>query len=195
MLGLSSLGDWLGLLATVLFAANQVAGTAQKGLAFGAVVVVRLLPALVLGPLAGAFADRFDRRMTMVVCDLLRFVFFASIPLVGLAFGGGAGAVTWALVATFVIEVLAMFWIPAKEAAVPNLVPGRLEAANQLTLITTYGITPVLAALLLAGLSRGMLGLVEEDASRLAVSPVDVALYVNALTFLASALVVFFGIP
>ena len=62
VLGLSSLGDWLGLLATVLFAADQVSGGAQKGLAFGSVVVMRLLPAMLLGPLAGAFADRFDRR-------------------------------------------------------------------------------------------------------------------------------------
>jgi dTMP kinase len=137
VLGLSSLGDWLGLLATVLFASSQVSGGAQKGLAFGGVVVMRLLPAMLLGPLAGAFADRFDRRLTMVICDLLRFVLFASIPLVGMV-TGGASAVTWALVATFAIEVLAMFWIPAKEASVPNLVArDRLEAANQLTLVTT----------------------------------------------------------
>lgn len=194
VLGLSSLGDWLGLLATVLFASAQVTGGAQKGLAFGGVVVMRLLPAMLLGPLAGAFADRFDRRVTMVVCDVLRFLFFASIPLAGLFLSGGS-AVTWALVATFVIEVLAMFWIPAKEAAVPNLVPKeRLEAANQLTLVTTYGLTPVFAALLIAGLSRALLSLVDEQANRLWVSPVDLALYLNALTFLASAIVVLFGI-
>ncbi len=194
MLGLSSLGDWLGLLATVLFAAEQVTGGAQKGLAFGSVVVMRLLPAMLLGPVAGAFADRFDRRYTMVVCDLLRFAFFASIPLAGLFLSGGS-ALTWALVATFAIEVLAMFWIPAKEAAVPNLVPKqRLEAANQLTLVTTYGLTPVLAALLIAGLSRALLTLVDEQADRLWISPVDLALYLNALTFLASAIVVLFGI-
>jgi dTMP kinase len=194
VLGLSSLGDWLGLLATVLFAADQVTGGAQKGLAFGSVVVMRLLPAMLLGPVAGAFADRFDRRYTMVVCDVLRFAFFASIPLAGLFLSGGS-ALTWALVATFVIEVLAMFWIPAKEAAVPNLVPKqRLEAANQLTLVTTYGLTPVLAALLIAGLSRTLLILVDEQADRLWISPIDLALYLNALTFLASAVVVFFGI-
>ncbi len=194
VLSLSSLGDWLGLLATVLFASSQVTGGAQKGLAFGGVVVMRLLPAMLLGPVAGAFADRFDRRITMVVCDILRFLFFASIPLAGLFLGGGS-AVTWALIATFVIEVLAMFWIPAKEAAVPNLVPReKLEAANQLTLVTTYGITPVLAALLISGISRAMLSLVDEQADRLWLTPVDVALYVNALTFLASAVVVFVGI-
>ena len=84
VLGVASFGDWLGLLATALFASAQVTGNTAKGLAFGGVIAVRLLPALVLGPIAGVMADRFDRRYTMVICDLLRFVLFASIPLVAL---------------------------------------------------------------------------------------------------------------
>jgi dTMP kinase len=188
-LGLSSLGDWLGLLATSLFARSLFEGSAAQGAAFGGVIVVRLLPALVLFPFAGVLADRFDRRLTMVVCDLLRFLLFASIPIAGFLLDN-VQAVTWALIATFLIETVTMFWMPAKEAAVPNLVPGRVEAANQLSLITTYALTPVLAALLLAGLSRAMLALVGDDASRLVVSPVDVALFFNALTFLAAAVVV-----
>jgi dTMP kinase len=188
--GLSSLGDWLGLLATSLFAANQVSGSTAQSAAFGGVIVVRLLPTLILGPLAGVLADRFDRRLTMVLCDLLRFALFVSIPVVALLAGSGAVAVGWALIATFLIETVTMFWTPAKEAAVPNLVPGRLESANQLTLITTYGITPVLAALILAGVSRLSLSLVGNDEGRLWVNPVDLALYFNALTFLAAAAVV-----
>ena len=85
VLGVASFGDWLGLLATSIFAAAQVDGSTAKGVAFGGVIAVRLLPALVLGPIAGVLADRFDRRYTMVICDLLRFVLFASIPLVALA--------------------------------------------------------------------------------------------------------------
>ena len=50
-----------------------------------------------------------------------------------------------------------MLWRPAKDASVPNLLPrARLETANQLTLATTYGVTPVVAALLLAGLTTGL---------------------------------------
>jgi dTMP kinase len=52
VLGLSSLGDWLGLLATSIFASAQVSGDTAKGLAFGGVIAVRLLLALVLGPVA-----------------------------------------------------------------------------------------------------------------------------------------------
>jgi dTMP kinase len=187
---LSSFGDWLGLLATSLFAAGQVTGPTAKGLAFGGVVVARLLPAIVLGPLAGVFADRFDRRLTMVVCDLARFVLFAAIPAAAI-FASAPVAVVWALVATFAIEVVGMFWNPAKEASVPNLVPReQLEAANQLSLIATYGITPLLAVVVGAGLNRVLLGWVHEHAERLAISPNEVALYLNAATFLVSAIVV-----
>ncbi|MBX6355203.1 MAG: MFS transporter, partial [Micromonosporaceae bacterium] len=133
VLGFSSLGDWLGLLATSTFAANQVSSSAAKGLAFGSVIAVRLLPGLVLGPVAGVVADRFDRRYTMVICDVIRFLLFASIPTVGLVSGNAALVVGWAAVATFIIETVGMAWAPAKDASVPNLLPkARLEIANQL---------------------------------------------------------------
>ncbi|WP_233514025.1 MFS transporter, partial [Micromonospora craterilacus] len=90
VLGAASFGDWFGLLATSVFAAAQVEGSTAKGVAFGGVIAVRLLPALVLGPIAGVLADRFDRRWTMVICDVLRFLLFASIPLVALLGAGGA---------------------------------------------------------------------------------------------------------
>jgi dTMP kinase len=194
VLGLSSLGDWLGLLATANFAAGQVSDSTAQGIAFGTVIAVRLLPALVLGPVAGVFADRFDRRYTMVVCDLIRFVFFASIPAAALIIGNPTIVITWAAIATFVIETTAMLWTPAKEAAVPNLIPrARLETANQLTLATTYGLTPVAAALVLIGLNQAVAAF--GGATRpLWANPNDLALYFNALTFLATAVTVMFGI-
>src|SRR3954453_9991713 len=145
-MALSSFGDWLGLLAITATATSLVDSFAGKNFALGAVLLFRLLPAIVLGPLAGAFADRFDRRKTMVVSDCLRFALFASIPLVD--------NLVWLFVAQFLIESISLFWIPAKEAAVPNLLRrDQLEPANQLSLVTTYGLTPVAAALVFAVLS------------------------------------------
>ncbi|MDP9241178.1 MAG: dTMP kinase [Actinomycetota bacterium] len=186
VLSLSSVGDWLGLLATTTIAAEQVSGTAAKGAAFGGVVVVRLLPALLLAPLAGAVADRFDRRITMIVCDVLRFLLFATIPIVG--------RISWTLIASFLIEVVAMFWIPAKEASVPNLVrKDQLETANQVSLFSTYGLTPVVASLVFASLSTVTRLLAEKvPDGYFATNRVDLALYFNALTFLVSAIVVVF---
>ncbi|HWB34622.1 MAG TPA: dTMP kinase [Rugosimonospora sp.] len=194
VLGLSSLGDWMGLLATSLLAQQQVTGSAAKGVAFGSVVAVRMLPALVLGPLAGVIADRWDRRYTMVVCDLIRFAFFASIPGITLVTNDPRLVIAWASVATFVIESVQMAWAPAKEAAVPNLLPkARLETANQLTLATTYGITPVVAGLLLAA-ANTLITNYSTPSNDSPLNPTHIALYFNALTFLTTALVVFFGI-
>jgi dTMP kinase len=193
VLGAASFGDWLGLLATSVFAASQVQGSTAKGAAFGGVIAIRLLPALVLGPVAGVLADRFDRRWTMVICDLLRFVLFASIPLVALLGASGPVVVGWATLATFLIESITLIWIPAKEAAVPNLIPrARLEAANQLTLITTYGLTPILAALVAAVLDRSVRAVAGGDLGW--AEPAQLALWVNSFSRLATALVVALGI-
>lgn len=194
VLGLSAVGDWLGLLATALFAADQVSGSTAKGLAFGSVIAVKLLPALLFGTVGGVIADRFDRRLTMAACDFLRFALFASIPLVGLLVESGATVVAWVGIANFLIECVALVWMPAKEAAVPNLLPkARLEKANQLTLATTYGLTPVLAAAVIGALTSipgtHLMAPISD-----VVGPIDVALYFNALTFLAVALAVLFGI-
>jgi dTMP kinase len=178
---LSSFGDWLGFLATTALAAQLVQGFTAKAYATGGVLVFRLLPAVLFGPLAGAFADRFDRRRTMVACDLARFALFVSIPL--------SHSLVYLLVASFLIESLSLFWIPAKEASVPNLVPrARLENANQLSLIATYGSAPVAAAVFAAlGLVSRALG---DGVSFFSTRPVDLALYVDAATFLFSALTI-----
>jgi dTMP kinase len=193
VLGVASLGDWIGLLATALFASSQVESSAAKGAAFGGTIAVRLLPSLVLGPLAGVFADRFDRRYTMVVTDLIRFVFYGSIPLVPLLGASGPVSVTWAAIATFVGEAVTLIWVPAKEAAVPNLIhKSQIEVSNQLTLITTYGLTPIIAALGLSALT----GLANQTHSVLPMwaEPTQLALWFNGFSRLATALVVFFGI-
>jgi dTMP kinase len=179
-MALSSFGDWLGLLAITTAATSLVTGFAAANFALGGVLLFRLLPAVVLGPLAGAFADRFDRRKTMVVSDILRFGLFASIPLVN--------NLVWLFVAQFLIEAISLFWIPAKEAAVPNMLrKDQLEPANQLSLVTTYGLTPVFAALVFAVLTS-VGGQVM--AAVPGVDEVDLALYLNAVTFLVAAVVI-----
>ncbi len=181
---LSSFGDWLGLLATTALATSLVHGYQAQNYALGGVLVVKLLPAIVLGPLAGAFADRFDRRRTMVVSDGIRFGLFLTIPLVH--------TLAWLLVASFLIECVSLFWLPAKDASVPNLVRrDQIEAANQLSLITTYGLTPVLGAALFSVLSL-ITNVLARHLDFFRAGPVNLALYFNAATFLVGALVVLF---
>ena len=90
-LSLSSLGDWLSILALTALAAEltgkHTAGESTAGAmatqsaAIGGVWLATLLPALLLGPVAGAIADRLDRRMTMIIGDVVRGLLFLSIPL------------------------------------------------------------------------------------------------------------------
>ncbi|MCM3882446.1 dTMP kinase [Frankia sp. R82] len=180
-LSLSSLGDWMGLLATTALVTRLQDSFSGQAYAVGSLLIVRLMPAVVLGPLAGAIADRLDRRLTMVVTDVIRFGLFASIPLIG--------TLEWLLIASFLVEAVTLVWAPAKDASVPHLVPReRLAAANTLSLIMTYGTAPLAAAIftLLATISR-MLG---PSVSFFRDSSVDLALYFNAATFLGSAIVI-----
>ncbi|WP_020577086.1 dTMP kinase [Actinopolymorpha alba] len=180
-LGLSSLGDWLGLLALTAMAGQLAAGNYRaENFAIAGVLLLRLLPAVVVGPLGGYIADRLDRRWTLVIGDVIRFALFASIPVVG--------TLWWLYVATVLIEAVSLIWLPAKDAAVPNLVPReRLAVANQISLVTTYG-SALPAAMLFTFLA--LINTWLSKTLHVFTNSVDLALYFNALTFLVGAIVV-----
>ena len=181
-LSLSSLGDWLSILALVALAPSVTHGsTLAKTSSISGVWVVTLLPALLLGPIAGALADRLDRRVTMVVGDVIRGLLFISIPLFP--------NLTWIFVAKFLAGIASQFWNPAAAASVPNLVPkDKLERANQLSQLMTYGTAPLAAGLfaLLGWLSTGL-----GHALPLPANKVDLALYFNGASYFVSAIAVY----
>ncbi|MDQ2710527.1 MAG: thymidylate kinase [Actinomycetota bacterium] len=183
---LASTGDWLSLLALSALATQLTTGYQAQSFALGGVVATKLLPALVFGPLAGVLADRFDRRVVMVICDLCRFALFFSIPLVGSLF--------WLFAATFLIEICSMLWIPAKDASIPNLLrrPDQVETANQLSLAMTYGVAVITAS--------GLFTVVSGAGNFLGMHPtptttVYIALMINGSGYLLTALTVWFRIP
>ncbi len=186
---LTATAEWQSLLALSALATQLTSGYQAQSFALGGVVATKLLPALVLGPLAGALADKLDRRHVMVVCDVLRAGLFLSIPLVG--------ELAWLFIATFLIEVCAMFWIPAKDASIPNLLRRRdqVETANQLALIMTYGVAVLVAAGVFTGLSK--LGPVLSQAGLIsgAEGSAYLALTINGIAYACCALVVGTRIP
>ena len=175
----SSLGDWLGLLATTAMAQQLSGGDyAKANFAIAGVFISRLLPAVFLGPLAGVIADKLDRRKLMVICDILRTGLYISIPIFHNYF--------WLYTATILVECVTLFWSPAKEASVPNLVPReKLESANQVSLLAAYGTAPI-AALLFTFLSLFTSAFVALIPNFNATA-VDIALYVNAASFAFAA--------
>jgi dTMP kinase len=190
-LSLSSLGDWLSIIALLALAAHlsqkhgqsvTAANTAQMA-ATGGVWVATLLPALLLGPVAGAIADRLDRRRTMIVGDVLRALLYLSIPLFP--------DLIWLYAAKFLAGIVSLFWNPATAASVPNLVPpDKLERANQYNLLGTYGTAPLAFGLF------SVLALISEALGRVLpffkTNPVSLALYINAASYVVSALTVWF---
>jgi dTMP kinase len=174
----SSLGDWLGLLATTAMAQQLSGGDyAKANFAIAGVFIARLLPAVFLGPIAGVIADKLDRRKLMVNCDILRAALYISIPIVNNYF--------WLYTAMILVECITLFWSPAKEASVPNLVPReKLENANQVSLLAAYGTAPVAAALFTF---LSLFTSAINAAFSTNVTAVDLALYANALSFAFAA--------
>lgn len=178
---LSSLGDWLGLLATTAMAAQLTRdqSTAVQGAAISGVILVRLLPDLILGPLAGALADRLDRRTTVIVGELLALGLYLSIAV--------SYELTWLYIAQFLVEAVGLFTNPAKQAMWVAIVPReRLAVANQISLFSVYGAVPV-AALVFALLSTVSRVFPGSGAAGEAQTAIVVALVFNAATFGVSA--------
>lgn len=176
----SATGDWLGFLAIAALA-TRISDRPEA--AVGLVMAARIVPGFFLGPAAGVFADRFDRKRLMVACDIGRAGVLATLPFVD--------TIPGLIVASLVMEVLTLLWAPAKEASVPHLVPPHhLTTANSLSLIAAYGTIPVAAGVfsLLAKLADAI-----GDFELLTIfrgTPEGLAFYFDAATFALSALMI-----
>lgn len=127
---LSGIGDWLLLMAAPYFVLRLTGSTLATGLSLAAGTV----PALVLGPIAGALADRWDRRRTMIAADLARMAAVCVMLLVHDP--DQVGLIYTALV---VESCFSQLFGPATGALIPAVV-GRgpqLAAANSLGAFVT----------------------------------------------------------
>ncbi|HEY9401250.1 MAG TPA: MFS transporter [Pyrinomonadaceae bacterium] len=167
----SEIGDWLNNIA-VLALALELAGPARQGRAIAIYAIARHLPLFLFGPIAGVVVDRTDRRRVMIAADAARAVLaagflvaqhFSSLPAI-YAVGASLFAVS-------------AFFNAAKRATIPVIVTDadELLGANSLSASTT-------AATIAVGSALG--GLVATFISR------DLVFVLNALTFIASALLI-----
>lgn len=176
---MSSLGDWIGVVALVVLA-SDIGGS----IGVGAVMTARVLPGFFVGPIAGVFADRFDRKKTMVLSDLARAAVILSLPF--------SQNLLYLLIASAVLESLTLIWGPAKDASLPHFVkPGELTHANSLSLIAVYAPFP-LGSVVFAFMATLATFLADQWAffEGLQSRPEALALGVDSLTFLFSALMI-----
>jgi MFS family permease len=172
LLFLATLGSSLGTLLATVALVVDVKDRTDSGPWVSALMIVEFLPAVAVGLLFGPLVDRFSRRGLMIGSDLVRCAVFCALP-----FAHSAGAiVALAGVAGFATG----FFRPAVYAGLPNLVrEHELPRANALIQTgenVSWTVAPVIGGALVA------------------VSSPDVAYWINAASFLVSALLVF-GIP
>ncbi len=175
---LSALGDWIGFLAIIALVTDILGQTSGAAFAVSGVMVARVVPSLLFGPIAGVLVDRWDRKQVLVVADIGRGVVMALIPF--------TDEILALVLATLVIEVMSALFAPAKDAVFPRLVRrDELVLANQVNLIVTYATLP-LGGVIYAGLV-GLAASLAPAGSFVADRPVAVAIWFNALSYFASA--------
>jgi MFS family permease len=147
----SFVGDTLSLVALLLYVADQ---TGQPLAVAALLVVGDVLPAL-LGPVAGALADRFDLRRLMIGCELAQVALTVLLAL-------WLPTLPMLLVVAFARALTAQVFAPASRTAVGVVVDSAtLPKANAALGLSTNGAEtagPLLAAVLLPLLGvRGVL--------------------------------------
>lgn len=146
---ISSIGDYFSLLAIPIFINRLTGSVMLVGLSF----ISGMLPALVLGPIAGVFVDRLDRRKVMILSDVFRGVLTLSLLTVREA------SQLWIVyLASFLISCLGQFFGPARGAVLPLVVTDPrdwLSANGAMRILQTVG---MLAGPALAGVTIGAWG-------------------------------------
>jgi MFS family permease len=172
LLFLATLGSGFGTWLAFVGLAIDVKDRTNSGPWVSALLIADVLPAVVIGLLAGPLVDRLSRKGLMIGSDLLRAAIFVALP-----FATSAGMIV-ALAA--LAGVGTGLFRPAVYAGLPNLVEDDdLPRANGLIQSVenfAWALGPLLGGALVAA------------------SGPDLAYWVNAATFLLSALLLS-GIP
>jgi MFS family permease len=165
----SSLGDRVHQVALVFLVASA---TNYSPLALGIVFAAMTVPTFLVGPVAGALVDRWDRKRVMVGSDLIRAGIVCLIPVAsGISIGIVFGLV-------FVLAAVSSFFRPARAAALPQVVPDEdlLTANSAMWIADTVS---DLVGYSLGGLFVAFLG-----------SSLVLAFWIDGASYLASAALV-----
>jgi DHA3 family macrolide efflux protein-like MFS transporter len=162
----------VGTALTDLAAGILVFRLTGSALSVGLMFMATSIPTLFIGLIAGVFVDRYDRRKIMVIADLLRAVIVFSIPFL-IQFN-----ILFLYLAVAAVSSISQFFNPANDAVLPEVATDEeLTAANSWIMISSFGSTSIGFAL-----------------SGLLATAFDIhwAFYLDALTFLFSALCLVF---
>lgn len=122
---ISQIGNWFNYIGIFVLLTQLT----DSGMAVSWFLIAKFIPTSILGPTAGVIADRFSRKVIMIVSDLLRF-----FVVLGFLFVSRPEHV-WLIYALALLqESLWTFYDPARRASVPNLCRAdELNLANALS--------------------------------------------------------------
>ncbi len=149
---ISGIGDWLYLVAILVV----VYAESNSPVLLGIIGAARILPYVLLSVPAGIVADRFDRRMVLLVTDVAR-----GVIMIALAAAVSVSAPTWVIIAFSILAAcFSTFFGPAIGALLPSLVDERdLGTANSAWATldnVAFIIGPAIAGILLASGGLGV---------------------------------------
>lgn len=121
----SELGDWLNSIAIYAL----ILKLSDSGMAMAGAMMAKLLPIVLISPIAGVIVDRVSRKRVMIISDLLRCGVVLGFLLVE------DQGTLWLVYTLVIVEIsLSGFFEPARSAIIPSLVPKKdLVTANALS--------------------------------------------------------------
>jgi len=160
---ISQTGDWVLLIGLPLYVYTLTHSTLSTAFTF----MVGAVPSLLLGPVAGVFVDRWNRKRLLVITNALLAATLLPLALVH------SQATLWIVyVVQFVAACFSQFLTPATDALLPSLVAeDQLVAANSFVSVganVTRLVGPPLGGLVVVALGLGGTALVDAASFALA---------------------------
>ena len=140
---ISQFGDRLNQMALIGLIAERSTGSVSD---LAKVLAFTIIPVFIVGPIAGAYVDRWDRKRTLFVCDLVRGLLVLTIPFIFIYWKA-----IWPIyTVVFLMFCFSRFYVPAKMSIIPEIVhEDNLLTAN--SLITTTGMIAFVLGCILGG--------------------------------------------
>ena len=127
---ISQFGDRLNQMALIGLIAERTPGSATS---LAKLLSFTIIPVFIVGPVAGVYVDRWDKRRTLFVCDLLRSALVLTIPFVFML----RESMVPIYVVVFLMFCFSRFYVPAKMAIIPDLIhKENLLMANSMISVT-----------------------------------------------------------
>ncbi len=178
----SNFGDYLIIGILVSMVTSLVPPSVNSALALAGLWISKIAPSLFLSPFIGAMVDRLNRKQGMIISDISRAILVGLLPLATI-FGGLP--LVYAII--FLSEIFTLFFVPAKDASIPDLVKKeQLVDANSFS-FTLNQITMLLGL----GVGTTIILIVNRLISAIpfvkGLAGTYTAIYIDAFTFILSA--------